>query len=51
MQRFRLSEEFQCQLYVRQLETKFQENGMTVDSFVAHARRTLEDMQKQAEQE
>lgn len=32
LQRFKLSDEFQCQLYVKQLETHLQSFGMTTDA-------------------
>ena len=48
LQRFRLSDAFQCQMYVKQLETHLQQFGMTPNQVAENAKQSLEAMKRDA---
>lgn len=51
LKRFKLSEEFQCQMYVRQLETHLESLGLTTDAIMKNSRQSLHKMREEAEAE
>lgn len=48
LQRFKLSEEFQCQVYVKQLETHLESVGLNSQMLIANTRTSLEMMKREA---
>lgn len=48
LQRFKLSDAFACQMYVKQLETHLQSFGMTTDGVAKNARESLKAMRRDA---